>query len=293
MRILTLTIPNTFNGAQIKTVLRKHFNMSSALMTALKTEDGIKLNGTHATVIRTVCTGDELVLRIPETTSDNIVPTPMPLDILYEDEDILAINKPAGLPTHPSIRHYTDTLANGVMHYYKETPFTFRAITRLDKDTSGIVLIAKNRFSADALSTQMRNGTIQKSYLAICCGCPASDTGLIDAPIDRDEGIIKRRIDPNGQSAKTEYRMLKHNRSYALVEAKPLTGRTHQIRLHMAHIGAPLYGDFLYGTEVENQRTMLHCASLTFRHPLSTERIMQLTAPIPSDFEDVMQTILL
>lgn len=290
MRILTLTIPKEYDGVQIKTVLRKHFRLSSALMTALKTEDGITLNGAHANVTEQVHTGDVLVLRIREAASENIVPTQMVLDILYEDEDILAVNKPAGIPTHPSIRHYTDTLANGICFNYRDVPFTFRAVNRLDKDTSGIVLIAKNRFAAEALSRQIREKQIGKTYLAICCGKLPAKEGIVDAPIARDEGIIKRRVCENGQSAQTSYKVLAESSTHTLVCAEPITGRTHQIRVHMAHLGAPLYGDFLYGTEVPGSRTMLHCSALTFSHPLTNER-MHLTAPPPADFAMLKQKL--
>lgn len=290
MRTLTLTIPKEYDGVQIKSVLRKHFGLSSALITALKTDDGITLNGAHANVTEKVHTGDTLVLRIRETASENIVPTEMELDILYEDEDILAVNKPAGIPTHPSIRHYSDTLANGVRYYYKDIPFTFRAVNRLDKDTSGIVLIAKNRFAAEALSGQIREKKIGKTYLAICCGTLPAKEGIVNAPIARDEGIIKRRIDDAGQYAETRYSVLAQNEDYALVQAEPITGRTHQIRVHMAQLGAPLYGDFLYGTELTGHRTMLHCSTLSFLHPLTKEK-MTVTAQPPEDFTALMQAV--
>lgn len=290
MRILTLTIPNEYNGVQIQSVLRKHFGLSSALITALKTDDGITLNGKHANVTEKAYTNDALVLRIYETDTENIVPTKMDLDILYEDEDILAVNKPAGIPTHPSIRHYSDTLANGVRHYFKDIPFTFRAVNRLDKDTSGIVLIAKNRFAAEALSAQIREKKIDKTYIAICCGTRLNSAGHIIAPIARDEGIIKRRIDEAGQHAETRYTVLAKSSHYTLVEAEPITGRTHQIRVHMAHLGAPLYGDFLYGTEIKNSRTMLHCSALTFLHPLTKEK-MHLIASPAKDFEALKQKL--
>ncbi len=288
MRILTLTIQENFDGVQIKSVLRKHFSISSALMTALKVEDGITLNGVHANVTERVHTGDALVLRIRETASENIVPTQMDLDILYEDEDVLAVNKPAGIPTHPSIRHYTDTLANGICAYFKDIPFTFRAVNRLDKDTSGIVLIAKNRFAAEALSRQIREKQIGKAYLAICYGTLPEKEGIVDAPIARDEGIIKRRISEHGQSAQTHYKVLAESEAYTLIQAEPITGRTHQIRVHMAHLGAPLYGDFLYGEEIPGSRTMLHCSTLEFSHPLTKERL-RLTAPPAKDFAEQMQ----
>ncbi|MBQ4160190.1 MAG: RluA family pseudouridine synthase [Clostridia bacterium] len=290
MRILTLTIPTEYDGVQIKSVLRKHFGLSSALITALKTADGITLNGVHANVTEKAHTGDTLVLRIYETDSENIVATEMELDILYEDEDILAVNKPAGIPTHPSIRHYSDTLANGVRYYYKDLPFTFRAVNRLDKDTSGIVLIAKNRFSSEALSKQIREKKIGKAYLAICCGALPAKDGIVNVPIARDEGIIKRRIDEAGQYAETHYSVLAQAEAYTLVQAEPITGRTHQIRVHMAHLGAPLYADFLYGKEVPGSRTMLHCSTLTFLHPL-TKKKMRLSAPPSPDFELLKQKL--
>ncbi len=291
MRILTLTIPYEYDGVQIKSVLRKHFGLSSALMTALKTKDGITLNGAHAIVTEKVHTGDTLVLRIAETGSDAIVPTQIPIDILYEDEDILAVNKPSGLPTHPSIRHYTDTLANGVAFYFANRPFTFRAVNRLDKDTSGIVLLAKNRFAAEALAQQLRAKQISKTYLALVCGTLVQSEGFVDAPIARDEGIIKRRVDVKGQPALTQYRLIKQGKAHALIEAAPITGRTHQIRVHMAHLGHPLYGDFLYGTEEKDSRTMLHCHTLAFLHPYTKEK-MQITAPLPADFEEKLKQLL-
>lgn len=291
MRILTLTIPYEYDGVQIKSVLRKHFGLSSALMTALKTKDGITLNGVHAIVTEKVHTGDTLVLRIAETGSDAIVPTQIPIAILYEDEDILAVNKPSGLPTHPSIRHYTDTLANGVAFYFANRPFTFRAVNRLDKDTSGIVLLAKNRFAAEALAQQLRAKQISKTYLALVCGTLVQSEGFVDAPIARDEGIIKRRVDVKGQPALTQYRLIKQGKAHALIEAAPITGRTHQIRVHMAHLGHPLYGDFLYGTEEKDSRTMLHCHTLAFLHPYTKEK-MQITAPLPADFEEKLKQLL-
>ncbi len=291
MRILTLIIPYEYDGVQIKSVLRKHFGLSSALITALKSKDGITLNGAHAFVTAQVHTGDTLVLRISEDGSDAIVPTQMPIDILYEDEDILAVNKPSGLPTHPSIRHYTDTLANGIAFYYADRPFTFRAVNRLDKDTSGIVLLAKNRFAAEGLSSQLRARQISKTYLALVCGNLKQSDGCIDAPIARDAGIIKRRIDENGQAAQTRYRLVEQGKAHALIEAEPITGRTHQIRVHMAHLGHPLYADFLYGTEEKGSRTMLHCHTLTFLHPY-TKQTMQFTAPLPVDFEEKAKELL-
>lgn len=289
MRTLTLKITKQYDGVQIKTVLRKHFGMSSALIIALKADaNGILLNGEHATVVQTLSVDDALTINIVEKQSDNIVPTSMDLDILYEDEDILAVNKPAGIPTHPSIRHYTDTLANGVTDYYKDTPFTFRAVNRLDKDTSGIVLIAKNRFAAEALSEQIRTKKVQKTYLALCCGNLPASSGTIDAPITRDEGIIKRRIAPDGQPSQTRYAVLKCNEQFSLIQANPLTGRTHQIRLHMAYLGAPLYGDFLYGKEIPGTRTMLHCSKLTFLHPFTKEET-EITAQPPPDFIKILE----
>ena len=285
LREFILDIGNDFDGQSIKFILTNYWGFSASLVTALKKGDCILLNGKKEFVTKIVSSGDVLKISLPQANSDNIVPNNIPLSILYEDEDILVINKPANMPTHPSIGHYEGTLANGVMHYYRDIPFTFRAVTRLDRDTSGVVLIAKHIVSADKLSKSLISGELTKEYMAVCVGSPSPQKGTIDAPIRREaEGIIKRCIKEDGKPSLTEYEVIKEKDGLSLVKLHPKTGRTHQLRLHLSHIGTPILGDFLYGEEVSGVRTRLHCHSLSFPHPF-TGKAVTITAPLPEDMK--------
>lgn len=285
MREFILTVGNDFSGRDIKSILSGHWGFSGSLITTLKKGDSITLNGKKEFVNKIVSSGDVLKISLPESSSDNIVPNPIPLSILYEDEDILLVNKAADMPTHPSIGHFEGTLANAVMHYYQHIPFTFRAVTRLDRDTSGVVLIAKHIVAADRLSKALIKGDLTKEYMAICVGIPNPRSGTIDAPIKREkEGIIKRCIDIDGKPSLTDYEVMEEKNGLALVKLFPKTGRTHQLRLHLSHIGTPILGDFLYGEEIQSERTRLHCHSLCFPHPISG-KVMKITAPLPEDMK--------
>ena len=284
MKTIELKITDELSGKDIKSILFNHLKLSAHLVTKLKKNDGIKLNFEHATVRKIVSSDDILTITLPDENSKNIPPTPIELDIIYEDEDILLVNKPAFMPTHPSIGNYKNTLANAVMYYYKDTNFVFRAVNRLDRDTTGLVLIAKNQYSANILNQQIKKRAIKKEYLAICSGIPENDIGTIEAPIGRiDKSIIKRAVSPDGQYAKTDYEVIGKENGNSLVKLTLHTGRTHQIRVHMAHIGCPLYADFIYGTEIEGERTRLHCHRLEFSHP-STNKTLSFTSPVPDDF---------
>ena len=231
--------------------------------------------------------GDHFRVRLLETVdSDGIVPVSMPLSILYEDEDILVINKPADMPVHPSIGNYTNTLANGVTAYLdaKGEHSPFRCINRLDRDTSGALILAKNAFSAAVLSTQMRNRQIRRTYLAVVEGITPPN-GTISAPISRvDDSVIERHVDfLRGEPAVTHYERLEVKNEHSLLEIHLETGRTHQIRVHMGYIGHPLPADYLYHPEYDCfKRQPLHSLQLEFRHPV-TDKSMCLLAPVPED----------
>lgn len=283
LRTFTLDIDEKYNGKTIKTVLKSHFSLSDHMITRLKKGDGILLNNKKEFVTAIVRTGDTLKLTLFESGSENILPDDVPIDVLYEDEDILAVAKPCDMPTHPSIHHYRGTLANAVANYYKDLPFTFRAVTRLDRDTTGVVVIAKNAICADKLSKQIQSGEFKKQYVAVCVGAPVPEKGRIDAPILREKaGIIKRCIDKNGKPSVSDYAVFEKCDGLSLVRLMPQTGRTHQLRLHLSHIGTPIYADFLYGKEVEGERIRLHCEKVTFSHPVSNKRI-EITAKLPDD----------
>ena len=282
MRILEYTVTEELADKQIKNILRHRFNVSSALLTKLKKyPEGITLNGETVFANVRARVGDRLKITIPDTPSVNIVPSDVKLNIIYEDDDILVVNKPRSMPTHPSQNHHSDTLANAVVNHCPDS--TFRVITRLDKDTSGVVIIAKNKLSAGILSKSMANGDIKKEYCAICHGCPAVDRGVIEAPIARTEGsAILREVNPQGKPAVTEYRVISSSNGLSYIELKPRTGRTHQLRVHLSHIGVPIYGDDMYGSPCGDEKVRLHCRRVTLVHPV-TRVDMIFEAELPND----------
>ncbi len=285
MREFVLTVPEAFANREIKHILKNHFGFSSRLITALKEGDGITLNGKKEFVNKKVSSGDILKITLYDRASKNITPENIPLEILFEDEDLLIINKPPKMPTHTSVYHTTGTVANAVLYYFKDRPFTFRAPSRLDRDTSGVLIIAKNAWSGDCISRAIKNGEFEKEYSAVCVGTPKNRKGTVNAPIKREkEGIIKRIIAPDGKSAVTEYEVLCEKGGLSLIKLHPKTGRTHQIRLHLAYIGTPIYADFLYGRDIDGERIRLHCSSVQFMHPV-TKKIMKITAPLPADMD--------
>jgi len=214
--------------------------------------------------------------------------------IVYEDDDIIVVDKPANTPIHPSQNNFDNSLANGLAYYYKEKgiPFVFRCMNRLDRDTTGLVLLAKNMFSSCVLSDMVKNRDIHREYLAVVEG-KLDSSGTIDAPIARKEGsVIERCIDfANGQKAVTHYRLLEHKDGYSLASIVLETGRTHQIRVHMKHIGHPLPGDFIYNPNYDHiTRQALHSYKLEFVHPI-TKKAMEFTAPLPQDMKSLFPEI--
>lgn len=278
----------------------KQKGYSHPLMVHLKkTPESILLNGVWSYVNTKLSLGDVLEVHIvEEESSENIPPTKISLEafremIVYEDDDILLVNKPAGLPVHPSMGHHEDTLANYCAYYYQKLckdsitgGFIFRCVNRLDRDTSGLVLIAKNMLSSAILSGQQLNRQIHRTYRAIVSGIP-QESGTIDLPIARKEGsVIERCIDlENGESAITHYKRIAHTDSYSLLEIHLETGRTHQIRVHMKAIGHPLPGDFLYNPDFTHiKRQALHSYRLEFVHPI-TGKALSFSQEIPVDFK--------
>ena len=229
--------------------------------------------------------GDKLKLVIPCDNSGSITPVCGKLDILYEDEDILCVNKPSAMPTHPSQNHHTDTLANLVCYYYKDIPFTFRVSNRLDSYTSGVVIIAKNMYSASFLCTNEFRQNMSKTYYAVCRGNFKNKKGTITAPVSRcSNSTIKREVSPNGKYAQTFYEVIKEDSGKSLVCLKPKTGRTHQIRVHMAHIGHPLINDFLYDEFYDGtSHFLLHCKEISFVHPY-TKNILSINSELPIQY---------
>lgn len=264
---------------------------ASNITTLKKYENGIMLNGVWAYMNQKPAVNDRLLVRVCENKkSENIVPVDIKLDIRYEDEDIIVINKGSDMPIHPSLNNYENSLANALMHYYNGKNFVFRCINRLDKDTTGLTIVAKHFLSSGILNIAMQNRQIKRVYNAIVKDdgrLPDADT--IDLPIAReDDTLIKRKVSPDGQRAVTHFKVLKKFEKYSLIEIRLETGRTHQIRVHMSHIGAPLVGDYLYNEDDYGKisvRPLLHSKSLEFRHPITGER-MYLECDLPVDFKE-------
>ena len=264
---------------------------ASNITTLKKYENGIMLNGVWAYMNQKPAVNDRLLVRVCENKkSENIVPVDIKLDIRYEDEDIIVINKGSDMPIHPSLNNYENSLANALMYYYNGENFVFRCINRLDKDTTGLTIVAKHFLSAGILNIAMQNRQIKRVYNAIVKDdgrLPDADT--IDLPIAReDDTLIKRKISPDGQRAVTHFKVLQRFEKYSLIELRLETGRTHQIRVHMSHIGAPLVGDYLYNEDDYGKisvRPLLHSKSLEFIHPITGER-MYLECDLSVDFKE-------
>lgn len=263
---------------------------SRKILTGFKTNGGsVLLNGLKLPFSTVLKEGDVLTIHLVDlVSSEKIPPVDLPLNVIYEDEDILVVNKPADMPVHPSQGNYENTLANAIAFYFESCgeSFVFRCINRLDRDTTGVILIAKNSLSAAILSAQMKKREIHRTYLALASG-HTPDYGTIDAPIGRVAGsTIERCVDFEfGESAVTHYKLIDFKNNLSLLELHLDTGRTHQIRVHMKHIGYPLIGDNLYQSDCSKMsRQALHSARLKFQHPITSE-MLEFSADLPVDMK--------
>ena len=285
-RIIEYFISENTGAVTILDFLKREGFSRHILSSMKNVPNTIILNGVRGFGRSVLKPGDHLMVTVTETESGkNIIRTEMELSILYED--ILVINKPAGMPVHPSAGNYENTLANGIAWYFAEKgeDFVYRCINRLDRDTTGALILAKNPLSAAILSVQMKKRQIRRTYLALVDGVP-DVSGTIDAPIARMEGsVITREVNYlTGETAITHYERLATGTRYSLMELHLETGRTHQIRVHMKYIGHPLPGDYLYNQDYSRiQRQPLHSFQLEFIHPV-TKKPMLFTAPVPDDF---------
>lgn len=284
-------IKNNDNYNTVRQVVTRKFNISYNLLLKLKKNNKILLNETSTYLDKEIFNGDIITINIDfEEDNSNIVPTKMDLSILYEDEYLLIIDKSAGIPVHPSIIHFEDSLSNGVKYYFDTINLhkKIRPVNRLDRNTSGIVIFAKNEYIHDMLSKQMQNKQFKKEYIAICEGIFDKKQDTINAPIARKaDSIIERCVSPNGDVAITHYSVLKefckNNEAFSEVLVNLETGRTHQIRVHMAYIGHPIVGDSLYGNESDLiTRQALHAYKVEFIHPITNKK-MKIQSVIPKD----------
>ena len=288
---LEYIVTNNDTNKNIKDILLSYFQISHRLLVTLKRENCIFLNDTPTFIHHKVNTGDIISVSFSyQEDNSNIVPKKLPLDIIYEDEYYIVINKPAGIPVHPSMSHYEDSLSNGVRYYFDSIGLKkkIRPVNRIDKNTSGLVVFAKNEYIQEALIRQMTSKNFRKEYIAIVEGHFDDKNGTIDKPISRKENsIIERCINDNGDKAITHYEVLKeliiNNKEFSIVKCILETGRTHQIRVHMSCIGHPLLGDDLYGGDISLiTRQALHSYKISFTHPI-TQKIVSYEAPLPDD----------
>lgn len=290
---MKLTYVNSSKYSNVKEVLKAEFSMSDRLLLKLKKLDKIYLNGNVTSVNHPVLENNLIECYLDyEEDNSNIVPTEMPLNIIYEDEAYIVVNKPAGIPVHPSMDHYTDSLSNEIAFYFNQIGLKkkIRPVNRLDKDTSGIVIFAKNEYIQECLVRQMKSKEFIKKYIAVVNGNLDNLEGTINAPIARKEGsIIERCVSETGDIAITHYKVLKRKTDFDIVECILETGRTHQIRVHFAYLGHSLLSDTLYGTSSSLiNRQALHAYKVEFTHPLSKKKVKYI-ATVPEDLNKLME----
>lgn len=298
-RIIHYRIPNSYEGHKISEFLRNQGISTKSIIRLKSDVENVLLNDEPGFINRILKKDDRLTLCVKELeSSKKIPPVDLPLSIIYEDEDILIVNKPANMPIHPSMNNYENTLGNAVAYYYmkKGEPFLYRCINRLDRDTTGLTILAKHYLSCGILYDEMESREIKRTYYAIVENRTVFDapyahrllqTGTIDLPLGRKpDSAIERMVDiKNGNKAITHYRVLATNDGLSLLELQLDTGRTHQIRVHMQAIGHPLIGDFLYNPkDTHMKRQALHAGKLSFRHPI-TKEMLSFTAPVPQDMQ--------
>ena len=289
-RIFEYQITAAEEGRKIGDFLREKGYSRHLLRQLKETEDGLLRNAQPTFTTVALKAGDRIRVRLLEKAegSEAIMPAPLPFEIVYEDEDLLVVNKPANMPIHPSFQNHGNTLADALTWHYQQhgEDFVYRCINRLDRDTTGLLIVAKHLLSASILSDMVGKREIHREYLAIVKGIPP-ENGTISAPISRKKGsAILREVNfETGEPAVTHFARLEIRNGLSLVSLKLETGRTHQIRVHMGYIGCPLIGDYLYYPECSRiSRRALHSHRLSFLHPI-TGKALSFTAPLPEDMK--------
>ncbi len=287
MRYLEFYVNQEEEGKRVDSILRRHGLSASAIRRSKRRPHGLLVDGEDIYTSYLVHAGQTVAILCDDKAPSDIVPNKGPVDILYEDEDLLVVDKPAGLAVHPCAGSWEDSLGARLVYYYHTIglPADFHPVHRLDKGTSGLMVVAKHPAAQHALTAALHSGRFLREYLAVCEGCPSPAAGTIDAPLGRtDTSYIRQEVRPDGKSARTHYQVMEQGDRFSLVRLTLETGRTHQIRVHMAYIGHPLTGDFLYGTEDPAliSRPALHSAHLELCQPFTEEKL-SFDAPLPKD----------
>ncbi|MCQ2968856.1 MAG: RluA family pseudouridine synthase [Clostridium sp.] len=294
MSTLQEKVDKSFEGRKIREFLKEKMGLSSRLIKGASIDKRILVNNNPVKMNYVLKESDDIVINLAKKESQNITPEKIDLDIVYEDKDIIVINKAPNMVVHPTKRYQSGTLANGLLYYFKESnqDCIVRLVSRLDMDTSGLIIVAKNQYAHSELSNQMQNNNVEKRYLALVHGHFKDKEGTIDLPIYRPEieGVMARVIDERGQRSITHYKVIESYKDAELVECLLETGRTHQIRVHMKAMGHPIYGDVLYGETDDSDlisRQALHAYKLKFQSPRTKEEL-SLTANIPEDIKKLI-----
>lgn len=291
---LEYQVSNNEQGSDLEDICKSILHISGRMIQKLTRENGLQVNGKKSFLAYKVKAGDRIQVKVFKKESYGVEPEQLPLEILYEDDHLLVINKSYGVAVHPTEPHHKRTLANAVAYYYQTIGLQAKVnhVHRLDKDTSGAILIAKHSLAHSILDEQLRNREIKREYYAIVSGIPAKLSDTIDLPIGRDRHhATRRRVSTSGDKAVTHYEVVESFQNASLLRLRLDTGRTHQIRVHLSHIGHPVYGDYLYGGPLNGiKRQALHAAKLSFNHPFTMERI-EVIAPLPEDMNNLIKEL--